>query len=45
MGRHGADDACAQDEYVHVVVLDTLMGGVVVVAEARADAFKFIRRD
>ncbi len=40
-----ADDAPAQDEHVHVVVLDALMRGVCIVTQARSDPGQFVCRD
>ena len=39
------DDARAEDEDVHIVVLDPLPGRVVIVADGGADAGDFVRRD
>ena len=44
-GKFDADDAGAEAEDVHVVVLDGLMGGVGVVTEAGADAVDFVGGD
>ena len=44
VGQLGSNDAGTQDEHVHVVVLDTLMGGVRIVAEPGPDAGQLVRR-
>ena len=44
-GEGGADDARAEDEDVHVVVFDALVGGVSVMAHAGADAGNFVGGD
>src|SRR5687767_5091288 len=43
VGRFGADDAGAQRQHVHVVVLDALVRGICVVADGRADAAHLVR--
>ena len=42
-GERGADDARAEAQHVHVVVLDRLMRGVGVVAHRRANAGELVR--
>ena len=37
-GQRRSDDPCPQDENVHVVVLNSLAGGIGVVAQPRADS-------
>src|SRR6202035_2908335 len=44
LGELHPDDAGAENQYVHVVVLDALMRGVGVVAYRRANACQFIGR-
>ena len=44
-GRLGANYARPEDQDVHIVVFDSLVGRVGVVAEAGADAFNFVGRD
>jgi hypothetical protein len=39
VGQLGADYAGTHDEYVHVVVLNALVGGVCVVAEPGPDSW------
>ena len=39
------DHAGTQHQNVHVIVFDTLVGGIDVMTEARADARKFVRGD
>jgi len=41
-GGFGADDAGAQNEHVHVVVLNTLVGGVSVVTQSCPDPTKLV---
>jgi len=43
--QFGADDACAENQDVHIVVLDTLVGGISVVANAGANAGNFVGGD
>jgi len=44
-GGFGADDAGAQNEHVHVVMLDALVGGVRVVTESGANPAKLVGCD